>query len=213
MARTDDIITNFELQVSDVTELSTAEEYRVLNRVYNKICNHRPWEFLKKSASGSIISDSEGYYIAVPSDFAYFVENNQYTDNSVSTSSVSSPKVIFVGTNYVPYQIVNWSDRIQYRNNTGVAYLDVVNSKIRFPKTPEAFTYQFDYVMVPTALVAGAAPVTPARFDDIYHFGMAAEDSIIQLSPKATSYATENQAKYQSLMDDITYWNSMLILN
>lgn len=213
MARTDDIITNFELQVSDVTELSTAEEYRVLNRVYNKICNYRPWEFLKKSASGSIVSDSEGYYIAVPSDFAYFVENNQYTDNSVSTSSVSSPKVIFVGTNYVPYQIVNWSDRIQYRNNTGVAYLDVVNSKIRFPQTPKALTYQFDYVMVPTALVAGTAPITPARFDDIYHFGMAVEDSIIQLSPKATSYATENEAKYQSLMDDITYWNSMLILN
>ena len=213
MARTDDIITNFELQVSDVTELSTSEEFRVLNRVYNKICNYRPWEFLKKSASGTMSSDSEGYYITAPTDFAYFIENNQYTNNTVSPQNNTTPRDIFVGANYSPYQIVNWSDRQQYRNHTGVAYYDVVNGKIRFPQTPEAFTYQFDYIMVPPALVAGAAPLTPARFDDVYHFGMAVEDSIIQLSPKATSYAQENQAKYQSMLDDITYWNSMLINN
>lgn len=213
MARTDEIITNFELQVSDVTELSTSEEYKVLNRVYNKICNYRPWEFLKKSVSGSILLDSEGYYITTPTDFAYFTENNQYTTNAISPQNNASPKVIFIGTNYTPYQIVNWSDRRQYRNHTGIAFLDVVNGKIRFTQTPEASTYEFDYIMVAPALVAGAAPLTPARFDDIYHFGMAVEDSVIQLSPKATSYAQENQSKYQSMLDDLSYWNSMLILN
>jgi len=36
------IIANFELQVSDTTELSTSEEFAILNRVYNKICNLKP---------------------------------------------------------------------------------------------------------------------------------------------------------------------------
>jgi hypothetical protein len=213
MARTDTIITKFELQVSDVTELSTSEEYGVLNRVYNKVCNYRPWEFLKKSSSGAILQDADGYYITTPTDFAYFAENNQATNNTISPQNNASPKVIFIGTKYAPYQIVNWSDRRQYKDYTGVAYLDVVNGKIRFTNTPEAFTYEFDYIMVPPVLVVGASPLTPERFDDVYHFGMAVEDSIMQLSPKATSYAQENQAKYQSMLDDISYWNSQLIMN
>lgn len=207
------IISQFELQVDDTTGLSSAEEYIVLNRVYNKICNYRAWEFLKKKASGTMSSDSEGYYITTPSDFAYFVENNQYTDNSIGIQNNAVPKVIFIGDNYDPYQIVNWSDRRQYRNKVGYAYLDISQGKIRFTGTPVSTTYEFDYIKIPTALVAGGTPDIPTRFIDILPFGMAVDDAIIQMSPKAKSYASENEAKYQGILADMAYWNAQLQMN
>ena len=213
MSTIDQLILQFELQVSDTTELSTAEEFIVANRVQNKICNYRPWEFLKKEASGSILSDADGYYVTLPEDFAYFTENNQYTDNSMRVGNNASPKVIFVGPNYTPYQIINFSDRRQYRNKSGFAYLDMANSKIRFTYTPNDMTYEFDYIKIPPVLVTGATLPFPARFEEILVYGMAVDDQIIQLSPKATSYAEENKSKYQSMLDDMSYWNSQLCLN
>lgn len=207
----DNIILGFELQVSDTTELATAEEYTVANRVYNKICNDRPWEWLKSSVTGTILSDSNGYYITPPADFAFFVENYGYSQNNDATQVNTAPKVIFVGANYAPYIIINFSDRRQYRNSDGYAYYDVVNNQIRFTYTPVATTYEFDYIKVPPTLTTGLSPIFPARFHDIIIYGMAVDDQIIQLSPKATSYAAENQAKYQSMLEDLRYYNSQLI--
>lgn len=207
----DNLILGFELQVSDTTELSNSEEYIVANRVYNKICNDRPWEWLKASITGTILSDATGHYITPPADFAFFVENYSHSQNNYATQVNTAPKVIFVGTNYVPYTIINFSDRRQYRNQGGFAYYDVVNNQIRFTYTPVATTYEFDYIKAPVALVTGASPIFPARFHDIIIYGMATDDIIIQLSPKATSYAAENQAKYQSILEDLRYYNSQLI--
>lgn len=207
----DNIILGFELQVSDTTELSTSEEYIVANRVYNKICNDRPWEWLKTSISGTMSSDADGYFITPPTDFAFFSENFGYSQNNDATQNNTTPKVIFIGTNYTPYTIINFADRRQYRNYVGYAYFDVVSNKIRFTNTPTSTTYEFDYIKVPTALVTTSSPIFPARFHDIMIYGMAVDDQIIQLSPKATSYAAENQSKYQSLLDDLRYWNASLI--
>lgn len=207
------IIQQFELQVSDITELSTSEEYVVLNRVYNRVCDMRPWEFLKTTASGSILSDADGSYIALPSDFAYLTENNSYTDNSIQQQNNAAPKVIFVGSTYTPYQVINFSDRRQYRNKSGFAYVDIVGSKIRFTNTPNGSTYEFDYIKTPTTLAAGVTPLIPSRFHDILVYGMAIDDSIIQLSPKATSYAPENKAYFDSRIADMAYWNANLIAN
>ena len=209
-----EIITTFELIVNDVTELSTSEELALLNRVYNRICTERPWEFLKTQTSGTMSGSGDGgFYITTPSDFAYFVENNQYTDNAIGIQNNAAPKVIYVGSNYTPYQIVNFSDRRSYRTVAGYAYLDLANSKIYFTGTPLSTTYEFDYLKVPAALTAGDTPVIPTRFQPMLAFGMASENDILQLSPKATSYAPENQAKYLSYLQDMSYWNSLLILN
>lgn len=207
----DNIILGFELQVSDTTELSEAEEYLVANRVYNKICNDRPWEFLKTSVSGTMSSDADGYFITPPADFALFSENFGYSQNNDAPQNNTTPKVIFVGTNYTPYTIINFSDRRQYRTFKGYAYLDVASNKIRFTSTPESTTYEFDYIKVPPALTTGTSPIFPDRFHDIMIYGMAVDDQIIQLSPKATSYAAENQSKYQSMLSDLRYWNANLI--
>lgn len=210
------IITNFELQVNDITELSSSEELALLNRLYQKVCLDKPWEFLKTPASGSILTDATGSYITVPVDFAYFIENNQYTDNSIGIYNNAAPKVIFVlsaSGAYQPYQIINFSDRRQYVNRTGFAYFDALNNIIRFTGTPAGTTYEFDYIKVPVVLLIGDSPIFPGRFHDMLVFAMATDNEVLQLSPKATSYAQENTARYQSYFMDMVYWNALLQMN
>ena len=214
MATGAQIITTFELQVNDITELSAAEELALANRVYYRVCRAKVWEFLKTNVSGSLLSDANGYYITIPDDFAFFVINNESTDNSVGISNNASPKVVFIGSNYQPYQVVNFSDRRQYRLRDGFCYLDLANSQIRFFTTPSAgTTYDFDYIKVPTALTTSTSPVFRSDFHDIISIGMAVENDVLQLSDKAKSYKQENQNLYDGFMSDMEYYNAQLQLD
>mgnify|MGYP007071582987 CR=1 FL=1 len=214
MATATEIIAKFELQVNDVTELSSSEELMVLNRVYQRVCDTRPWEFLKTNVTGTMSgSGVDGYYITIPSDFGYFYENFNWTDNSYSTQINRAPMVIFVGNPKSAYYIINYSDRQQYLGSTGYCYLDYGNSKIVFCGTPVSTTYSMDYIKIPATLTAGLTPVIPTRFQDILVYGMAVENEIMQLSPKAKSYAPENLNLYNQYMDDMALWNARLQLN
>lgn len=211
-----DIITKFELQASDLTELSSQEELDLLNDKYQDVCMERPWEFLKTKTTGSLNLDATTglYYIAKPTDFSAFCENNMFTDNSMGVNNNAAPKVIFIGANYIPYQIVNFSDRIQYRTQSNVCWLDLEASKIFFPVAPNATDltfYQFDYIKTPTDLTTSTTPVFPNRFRKMLWFAMATDDDILQKSPKATSYAAENRSKYQDTLEKMEYWNASLI--
>ena len=209
-----ELITTFELQVSDISELSTSEELLILNRINQRVCAQRSWEFLKTSATGTLAgSGTDGSYITIPTNFSSFSENLNYTNNSISTQTNSAPKVIFLGDKYSPTFLVNYSDRRQYLGNTGYAFLDLANDKIVFTGEPVLRSYDFDYIKTPATLTASDTPEIPSRFQDILVYGMAAEDSILQLSPKATSYANENRAMYEQYMTDMAYWNAQLQLN
>jgi hypothetical protein len=212
MATAAELITNFELQVSDITELSTSEELVILNRIYQRVCNDRPWEFLKTTATGTILSDADGSYISLPSDFAYFYENYTYTDNALSTEINMGNRVIYIGSSYSPYRIVNYSDRVQYRGRSGYAYVDIANGKLRLPATTTG-TYTIDYIKFPATLVAASTPVIPTRFQEVLIYGMAVENEIVQVSDKAKSYAAENQALYEQYIADMALWNSYLLNN
>lgn len=212
---TGDLIKKFELQVSDVTELSSAEELDLANRIYLKVCDDRPWEFLKTNATGTISTDANGAFITIPADFGYFTENNTFTDNSVEIENNASPKVVFIvnGNTYIPYQIINYSDRRQYVNRNGYCYLDLANAVIRFCYPPTYSLYDFDYIKIPTILTLVTGPVFPVRFWELIVFGMAVDNDIIQLSDKAKTYQPDNDTKYQSLLLDMQNWNAKLILN
>lgn len=208
-----ELITQFELQVNDITELSDVEELSILNRVYLRICRQAQWEFLKVNATGTILTDSVGSYIDVPSDFSMFSVNRNYTNNSISNDFDAAPKVIFVGPNYRPIQIVNYSDRRQYRNNNSYAYLDLANSKIYFCYPPVESTYDFDYIKVPAELTTNTSPIFPSQYHSMIPYAMATENDILQLSPKAQSYAQENQLMYKSDLNDMKMWNANLLMN
>lgn len=202
-----EIIALFELYVDDTTELSTAEELALLNRVYQTVCDDRPWEFLKKEASGSMSTTTT---IAVPSDFSQFLENRGYTDNSEVPDYDSTPTGILInGTKWL--KAVDWSTRRQYANQDGYAYYDARQNTITatYPQ-PSGAAYSFDYKMVPTDLLIGTSPVFPSRFHPMLAYAMAVDDMIIQLFDKARSYAGENNAKYRAQLAQMALWNANL---
>lgn len=201
-----ELIAKFELYVDDSTELSSAEELDLLNKIYYKVASERPWEVLKKEATGTMTTTTT---ITLPSDFEYVMENYNYTDNSVSQEIGAKNAMVFI--NDSPVQLVNWSDRRQYEDNNSVCYVDLANSVIRFPSAqPSGATYSFDYKATPAALTTGTSPVFPARFHSILFHGMCVEDMAIQLFDKARSNADFNQAQYNSYLKDMAYWNASL---
>lgn len=214
MTKADTIIL-FELVVNDITELSSSEESQLYDRVYNRICNKQPWVFMRKTASGTIVQDSEGWYIDLPDDFAFFLENDQWTDNAISPQNNAAPKVVYVinGTTYNPLQIVNWTDRRKYVNNNSIAFADFGQQKLRFPAQPVYLTYEFDYLGVPTTTPLNASPAMPSRFHEMIAYGMATENDVLQLSEKARSYQKENQALFDEYLLDLQYWNAQQVLD
>ena len=207
------IITKFQLYTGDQSELSSTEELDLLNKVYDDVLNARPWEFLKKGASGAITVSGSEAYITMPSDFRYFIENNQKTDNSDVTYNNASQKVVYVGASYTPYQVVNWSDRRRYIGQQGYCYPDYTNRKIIFTAIPNELTYDFDYIYQWTALATNTSPIFPADFHDMLFHLMAVDSTIINLFEKARSYSKENQDAADAAMRKLVYYNSMLTFN
>jgi hypothetical protein len=196
------LIIKFELQVDDTTDLSSTEELALLNKIYFKVCSDRPWEFLKKEATGT--TSTSVSYIALPSDFEFVLTN--YDEEAERLAPV-----VFVGTDFRPYEIISWSDRRRYRDQDGYCYVDIANSKLYFTKQPTvAEAVEYDYKSTPTALTISATPLIPTRFQDILVHGMAVDDTILQQSDKAKSYAPENQVKYKGIFDDMCYWDANL---
>jgi hypothetical protein len=209
-----DIIPKFELYVDDSTELSSVQELALCQKIFSGIWHDRAWEFAKTSASGTFSLSTPN--ILKPSDFQNFLENNTYTDNTRSVENNASPKVIFIGSSYSPYQIVNWSDRRQYKNTLGYAYLDLPNGGISLTGTPTSTdTYEFDYKKLPPTLTTSTDLSTffPEDYQHAIYHGMAADHDIILLFPRANSYAAENTAKYNSYLSDMRLWNANLQVN
>lgn len=206
------IIDKFELYVDDATELSSTEELALLNEKYQEICAERNWEFLKASDSGTLSTTVP--YIDLPSDFVHLLPNAGYTENYISDDAGMAPVVVFVGSTYRPYRVVNWSDRRQYRDRDGFAYLDYNNARVYFTKQPTSGdSYELDYKSRPTDITNNTSPVFPAEFHPLLYLAMAIDDDIIQRYEKARSYAGENQAKFNRLFASMCLWNSQLQLN
>lgn len=201
-----EIITAFELQVSDLTELSSAEELALLNKVYKKLCRLKPWEWLKTAATGTLSTTVP--YVSLPADFLFMVQNNNYTESS----EYAGRPVVFVGANFQPYKVISWSDRRQYRTSAGYCYVDIAARRLYFTVQPtSADSYEFDYCALPANLTLATSPVFDADFAPILAHLMANEDFVLQLSDKAKSYADENAAKAASYLADMNYANAQLI--
>lgn len=213
----EEIIEKFELQVNDLTELSTDEELDLLNEIYIlDICGDRPWEFLKTQATGALTFDNvKGLWsIPLPSDFSYLAINNQYTDNTIDVENNASPTVIFVGANFQPMQVVNFSDRAQYRTHSAICWVDVAAKKIYFAVPPaDTSFYQFDYIKIPPLLALGDFPIFPGQFHKMIAYAMATDNDILQLSAAATSREKDNFAKFQNTFDAMSMWNASLQQN
>lgn len=207
------LINKFHLYIGDQSELSTDDELDLLNKVYDDVLNQLPWEFLKATASGSIAFDGTNYYLTLPDDFRYFIEDNQKTDNSSTTSNNASAKVVYVGTNLDPWQIVNFSDRRAFRNTSGYCYPDYANNKLIFCANPNQSSYEFDYIADWDDLTLTTYPIFPADFHDLLFQLMCVDSVIINLFDRTHSYAVENQNAADDMIKKLKYYNSMLTFN
>lgn len=213
----EEIINKFHTYTDDQSELSSQEELDLLNNIYQDVYRYRHWEWLKTQKSGTLDSfTSSDSHITLPADFIAFAENANSTDNTEEYQGNASPKVIYIidsFNNYVPFQIVNFSDRRRYLNQKGFAYLDLKNSKIVFTAKPDYSSYEFDYIAKPTALGLSDQPVFDSDFHQVLVHGMAIDHEIIQLFDRAHSYAPENRQKYQDYLDAMAFDNAEKLLN
>ncbi len=201
-----EIITKAQLYLDDSSELSTQEFSDLFDKMYYKINTMRPWEGTKRVATGTTSTSLP--YITLATDFLSFSENNNYTDSSY----LAGRPVVFRGSSYTPYEIVSWSDRRRYLNTEGYAYVDIVNDRLYFTNQPVvAEAVEYDYNAQITALTSGQTPWFPVEFHDaLYHY-MVSDDFMIQQSDKAKSYAKENRAAADDIMDRMVMWNARLV--
>lgn len=193
MLTTAEIISRFNLQVDDASELSSDEELALANEVYNTICNDRPWEWLKKTYTG--VTSTTLAYVALPSDF------KELSPNSYNKS------VVFVGTDSAEYIVVPLSSRRDYYNTDGYCYIDIPNQRLYFMKQPtEVKDIEYDYVSYPTALTTATSPLFNSRYHEMVSYGMAAKFTNIDQPSKGKNtgtYQKENQIEYNSFMTDL----------
>lgn len=190
MLTTAEIISRFNLQVDDASELSSDEELALANEVYNTICNDRPWEWLKKTYTG--VTSTTLAYVALPSEF------KELSPNSYNKS------VVFVGTDRAEYMVVPLSSRRDYYNTDGYCYIDIPNQRLYFMKQPtEVKAIEYDYVSYPTALTTATSPLFNSRYHEMVSYGMAAKFSNIDQEDKSKSYKNENKQAYEDFMFDL----------
>lgn len=221
-----DIITFFETEMDDNTELSTAEELQLANDVFQEIYRNRPWEWLKKNVTGNLDGFSNtpgGSYIIVPTDWMGFVTTGLATDNSTEYDNNAVAKVVYIVDplgNRIPYQLVNYSDRRQYLGNNasqgrnGFCWYDPTQNRVVFAQQPLYNKYDFDYLGKPAAITLSQRPTFPdPDFDMIIVFGMKLRNWGIQLFDRSHSYEQEDVAHFDSKFGDLCYQNSMMQMN
>jgi hypothetical protein len=199
------IIVKSQLYLDDMSELSTQEFSDLFDKMYRKVNSARPWEGTKKQ--GTATTSTTVPYVSLASDFLFLTQNANYTDSS----ELASRPVVFRGTSYVPYEVVSWSDRRQYRESNK-AYIDIANSRLYFTQQPTvAEAVEYDYHGQMPALATSASPWFPEEYHDVLYHLMVADDFMIQHSDKAKSYRSENMKAADEYLNDMTFWNSQLI--
>ena len=216
------LITKFNLQVDDASELSDTEALDLANDVYQEIQDDRPWEWLKVPFIGN--TSVSVPYIALPADFKEVAPNYSGLQNGsfnnlgvpagyrapVYTNATNFP-VVFVGTNFTPYRIIPYSDRRNYRNTDGFCYIDIPNAQLVFTLQPTSVqAVEFDYIKVAAALATNTSPLFRTGYHKIIAFGMAVKFNPIEQTDKSTSYMQENQDKYHKLLSDMAIEDSSI---
>lgn len=216
LATVADIISKFELQVGDTTELSDDDELDLAQQAIDDLYNDRPWEFLRKNTTGTAVTDANGVTtIVVPTDFKYFSTNHQMTANNDDLDDNQERKVVYMGSQYTPFLVVNFSDRRRYFKQAGYCWYDPSTQTITFSVTPltDTLNYDFDYIYIPPAVSLLSVLPFPAEYWWTIVYAMAVSDVALQLFDRAKSYAAENEAKRQKFLSDLQFYNSSLIHN
>jgi hypothetical protein len=190
--------------MDDTTELSEAEEIRLIEKHSQRIANRFPWMILRAEATGTVSSGS----IAWPTRFDHMVENYNYT---AMNEYGEGPKVL-IGADLTPYKVVSYEDRKRYNNHSGHCYVDPINDTIVFTdSSADGKSYSFDYHTYPATLTATTDTIwIPDRFAPALYHSVCVDDFVIQQSEKARSYRDENLANSQMWVNEMRTWDARL---
>ena len=187
----EEIISLFNLLVDDSTELSSAEELDLLNASYQEVCDDRPWEFLKTEFSGTTDGTT---VLALPDNFSYFIEMND-----------DGEKIIWVDGH--GYLLINFSQRRQYKDQTGIAYFNGTN--LYFIEAPSTgLEVLGDYIKTPDDLTTATSPIFKASFHKMLAYKMAISDFIVQANLSDNNSIEQNTALYRDYLARMQYHNA-----
>lgn len=201
-----EIITKAQLYLDDTSELSDAEFSDLFDMKYRDLNTRKPWEGTKAEGTGT--TSTSVPYISLAADFRYLTANANHTGSEYEASR----PVVYVGSAYDPYQVVSWSDRRSYRDQTGYVYVDFPNLRLYFTQQPtQALAVEYDYHRVMPDLTDNDEPWFPEEFHPWLFHEMVVDDFMTQQSEKARSYAPENQVAADRYYRNMCYWNSNLV--
>ena len=187
-----DIIQRFELYTDDTTELSSDEELILANDKLRVVYMEQPWEFLRRTKTGTVESDGK---ISLPNGFDEFMEN--YSDDGYEATE----KVIYVGR--APYKIVPMGQR----NAIGcgnICWIEPADGKITFLQSPGVgASYEYDYKTAPESIETDTSPALPPEYHPMVVFAMLIDEEIIKKCEKARSNMQDNAIQYQKYMKNL----------
>lgn len=195
----DDIIKQFEVYVDDLTELSTQEEYVLLSKVIQEICNDRSWEFLRTAGSVSTTTINSA---PLPANFSAIM-NNYY-------ESVEAPQpdraVAYVNGD-AHFFIPAGSAR---QRQGKYCYIDLATKTLKFTNDiGQGVTVEFDYKKRPDPITTNASEIVIPE-EVRYYIApiMAIDDDVIQKSEKARSNIQMNMLSKGKLLRDLSHINA-----
>lgn len=173
----------------------------VLNQAYHEVLNLKQWEILKKEATGTMSVSVP--YIALPSDFRELVWKVSRDGND--------SQVIYVGTNYEPYDVVRFDDRRDYRSTSNASYLDMRLGRLVFTMQPtSAQAISYDYIYVPDDLIAGADSVIPRQYVKALAYRMAMIFYGVDETEKGRTYYAEYNREFEKILAEMEMWDATL---
>lgn len=188
-----EIIRQFEVYVDDLTELSTDEEYALLNKILRTIYANRNWEFLRKQATVVFTEPNAGQ---LPNDFMSLMEN--YEDEIR----------VFIGS--YPYEVISMKDKRGNSYKTAF-YIDLAENKIKCTQDIGiGTTVDFDYKYLPEKIKTtdaedASAIVLPEIVRHYLPQIMAIDDDIIQKTEGGRSNIKLNIMSAKDLLTDLVH--------
>lgn len=197
------LIDQFRVETDNQDDLSLAEVLQLANDVISDILDDRDWEFLRKTATGTL--DTINTEFDLEDDF------REISSNFVNDGELVN-KVMYVDTNFEPYTFITMAERRNYRDLHGYVYIDHRQQKFVLTKleTIDSRIFEYDYIFVPDDITVSTSPVIPARFHKMIPFGMAVKWNDIDGTDKSFSYRAENSFKFGQVLAQLQVYDAKI---
>lgn len=198
----DEIIKQFRLYTGDMTELSNAEEYNLLTKVLNELYRNRDWEFLRKTASVTLTTNTSG---PLPADFSRvmmnYIENEDNRMPDKAVAFVSGYPIEFIPKGSASYLKGRY------------AYIDLVAKTVVVTEGAATGTaVTFDYKYVPAKITDNTGVIAiPSEFHDQIAQVMAIDNDIIEKTEGGRSNIVNNSLIKANLIKDLSYLNARML--